>query len=429
MISSIGRRMAQLPLTASIFAESSWTMYRHPSRMRIAVLIAIAIHAAVLFLVHPIARREADAEPRDRIDVRLAPGALAARSPQAISSRLRKPVASHAQAPAQARASALGLAAAHSAEAGAGASSQQAQQTPVMTAQTNERSAPSDAASSPQTEAETPGEQLPGGGPVGMENVQRNSAGGNDREGTDDAAAILSYVNKLTRAMRRLPRAGFASPLRRKVRVQIAMDRGAPSVTILGSSEVRQFDQLSLAAANQALVAVKPPAALFDKRFRFSMCVQFNAEDEDYSAHEEARAGKLAPDGVLDLYFEHGVQCETALADTEDRGAQRDPPLAPELAQYRDQVLAEAKKFWFYPSAAHQGGEPGLEGTIEVEIASEGGLPLARASYSTFNRHPELNDAAEVIARRAIAAVALPAQLQGRPFRFGVSIEFKPVDL
>jgi hypothetical protein len=82
-----------------------------------------------------------------------------------------------------------------------------------------------------------------------------------------------------------------------------------------------------------------------------------------------------------------------------------------------------------YPSAAHQRGRPGLEGTISVQIASEGGILLARASYSAVNRYPELNDAAEVIARRAIAAVALPAELQGKPFRFEVPIEFKPVDL
>ena len=246
--------------------------------------------------------------------------------------------------------------------------------------------------------------------------------------GADDAAAILSYVNKLTRAMRRLPRGGHASPLRRNVRVQIALDRGAPSVKILGSSEVREFDQLSVASANRALVAVKPPIELFDKRFRFSVCVQFNRDDDDYSAHDEPRAGKIAPDGVLDLYFEHGVQCETAVAENEDHEAEKEPPLAPGLAQYRGQLMAEVKRFWFYPSAAHQGGQPGLEGTIAVQIASEGGMPLARASYSAANRHPELNDAAEVIARRAIAAVALPAELQGKPFSFEVSIEFKPAD-
>ena len=405
-------------------------MYRQPSRMRIAVLIAIAIHAAVLFLVHPIAQRQTDEEPGDRIDVTLAPGAVATKSPQANISHVRNPIAAQARAAAQTISPAPATAATHSAKAGSGASSQQAEQTPVMTAQTNEPSAPTNPAASPQTQAGTPGEQVPGGGPVGVDSVDRTSAGGgNDRAGADDAAAILSYVNKLTRAMRRLPRGGYASPLKRNVRVQIALDRGAPSVQILGSSDVREFDQLSVTAADRALVAVKPPAELFDKRFRFSVCVEFNAEKDDYSAHDEARAGKLAPDGVLDLYFEHGVQCETAVANNEDHEAEKAPPLPPELVQYRDQLVAEVKRFWFYPSAAHQRGQPGLEGTIAVQIASEGGIPLARASYSASNRYPELNDAAEVIARRAIAAVALPAELQGKAFRFEVSIEFRPVDL
>jgi hypothetical protein len=402
-------------------------MYRQPGRMRIAVLIAIAIHAAVLLLVHPIARRQSDAEPGDRIDVTLAPGAVATKSPPAKISHARNPIAAQARAVAQSLSPAT--AETHSAKAGTGASSQQAEQTPVMTAQTNEPLAPTNPAASPQTQAGTLGGGLPGGGPVAMESVDRNSGGGNDRAGADDAAAILSYVNKLTRAMRQLPRDGYASPLRRNVRVQIALDRGAPSVQIRGSSDVREFDQLSVAAANRALVAVKPPAELFDKRFRFSMCVEFNAEGGDYSTHDEARAGKRGPDGVLDLYFEHGVQCETAVADDEDHEAEKDPPLAPGLAKYRDQLVAEVKRFWFYPSAAHQRGQLGLEGTIAVQIASEGGIPLARASYSAVNRYPELNDAAEVIARRAIAAVALPAELQGKPFRFEVSIEFKPVDL
>jgi hypothetical protein len=167
---------------------------------------------------------------------------------------------------------------------------------------------------------------------------------------------------------------------------------------------------------------------LFDKRFRFSVCVQFNAQDEGLPDHEEARAGKLASDGVLDLYFDHGVQCDTAVADDEDHEAEGGPPLPPELAQYRNQLLAEVKRFWFYPGAARQNGQPALEGNIKVQIASEGGVPLARVSYSAANRYPELNDAAEVIARRAIAAVELPAALQGKPFNFEVSVEFKPVD-
>jgi hypothetical protein len=438
MIPPFGRRTVHPRLPASIPAEGSSTMYRQPSRMptyrqpsrmRIAVVIAIAIHAAVLFLVHPIARRQTEVEPGDRINVTLAPGAIATKSPSANISHVRNPIAAKARTTAQAKSPAPGAAILHSAKAGTAASSQQAEQTPVMTAQTNEPSAPSNPAASPQTDAGTLGEQLPGGGPVGMESVDRSSAGGSDRAGADDAAAILAYVNKLTRAMRRLPRGGYANLLRRNVRVQIALDRGAPSVKILGSSEVREFDQLSVAAANRALVAVKPPVELFDKRFRFSVCVQFNAEDDDYFARDEARAGKLAPDGVLDLYFEHGVQCETAVADTEDHESEKAPMLDPGLAQYRDQVVAEVKRFWFYPSAARHRGQPGPEGTIAVQIASEGGIPLARASYSAVNRHPELNDAAEVIARRAIAAVALPAELQGKPFRFEVSIEFKAADL
>ncbi len=396
--------------------------------MRIAVLIAVAIHAAVLFLVHPIARRQTDAEPGDRIDVTLAPGAVATKSPPADMAHVRNRLVAQARAPAPAMTPMPGTATMHSADAGTGASSEQAEQAPVMTAQTNEPAAPSNPAASPQTQAGAAGEPLPGGGPVGIESVDRSSAGGNDRAGADDAAAILSYVNKLTRAMRRLPRGGYASPLRRNVRVQIALDRGAPSVRILGSSEVREFDRLSVAAADRALVAVKPPVALFDKRFRFSVCVEFNGEDDADSAHDEARAGRLAPDGVLDLYFEHGVQCETAAAGDEDHEAEEDPPLAPDLAHYRDQLMAEVKRFWFYPGVARQDGQPGLEGTIAVQIASEGGIPLARAPYSAVNRYPELNDAAEVIARRAIAAVALPAELQGKPFRFEVSIKFKPLD-
>jgi hypothetical protein len=428
MIQSLKRLMLHAPLPVLIPAEGSLTMYRQPSRMRIAFLIAIALHAAVLFLVHPIPRRQTDAEAGNRINVTLAPGADAKKSPQATISHLRNPVAAKARAAAQAKSPAPGSAATPSARAGTGVSPQQAQSTPVMTAQTSEPSAPSDQAASPEARAGTPGEQVAGGGPAGTGSVEQNSAGGNDREGADDAAAILSYVNKLTRAMRRLPRGEHSNPLRRNVRVQIALDRGAPSVKILGSSEVRQFDQLSVAAADRALVAVKPPVELFDKRFRFSVCVQFNAQDDDRFAHDEARAGKLAADGVLDLYFEHGVQCDTAVAVDEDEAADKAPPLAPELAQYRDQLLAEVKRFWFYPGAARQRGQPALEGNIAVQIASEGGVPLARAPYSTVNRHPELNDAAEVIARRAIAAVALPAELQGKPFSFEVSVEFKAVD-
>jgi outer membrane biosynthesis protein TonB len=403
-------------------------MYRQPSRMRIAVLIAIAIHAAVLFLVHPIKQRESDAEPGDRIDVTLAPGAVATKSSPAKISRVRNPTAAPARAATQSPSPAPATAVTHLAKAGAATSSQQPEQTPVMTAQTNEPSAPTNPAASPQAQVGTPGGGLPGEGAVGVESVDRDSGGGNDRAGADDAAAILSYVNRLTRAMRRLPRGAYGSLLRRKVRVQIALDRGAPSVQILGSSDVREFDRLSVAAADRALVAVKPPAELFDKRFRFSVCVEFNAEPDENFADDDARAGKFGPDGVLDLYFEHGVRCETAV-DNQDHEAEKDPPLPPELAHYRDQLAAEVKRFWFYPSAAHQRGQPGLEGTIAVQIASEGGVPLARASYSAVNRYPELNDAAEVIARRAIAAVALPAELQGKPFRFEVSIEFKPVDL
>lgn len=400
-----------------------------PGRMRIAVLIAIAIHALVLFLVHPIKRRPFDAEPGDRIDVTLAPGAVAVRSPPARISRVPSPVAAPARAAAPPRSPAPAITATHTPVAATGASTQQADQTPVMTAQTDELPAPTTPAASPQAQAGTVGEPLPGGGPAGTDSVDRISAGGDARQGADDAAAILSYVNKLTRAMRRIPQGEHASPLRREVRVQIAFDRGAPSVRVLGSSDVREFDQLSVAAANRALVAVKPPAELFDKRFRFSVCVQFNGDDEDYAGHDDARAGKRAPDGVLDLYFEHGVRCDTAVAEDSDPAAERPPPLDPGLARYRDQLVAEVKKFWFYPSSARQRGGEDIEGTVAVQIASEGGIPLARASYSAANRYPQLNDAAEVIARQAIAAVALPAELQGKPFRFEVSIEFKPEEL
>ena len=54
--------------------------------MRIAVLIAIAIHAFVLFLVHPITRRQIVAEPGNRLDVTLAPG-TASRSKTIASPR------------------------------------------------------------------------------------------------------------------------------------------------------------------------------------------------------------------------------------------------------------------------------------------------------------------------------------------------------
>jgi len=404
-------------------------MYRQPGRMRVAVLIAVAIHAAVLFLVHPITKRQTDAEPGDRIDVTLAPGGVAAKSPPAKTSHVPNPVAAKAREAARAMSPAPATATMHAAEAGTGAGTQPAEQTPVMTAQTNEPPAPTNPAASAQTEAGTFGERVPGGGPVGTESVDRSNAGGDERAGADDAAAILSYVNKLTRAMRHLQRGEHASPLRRDVRVQIALDRGTPSVQVLGSSDVREFDQLSVAAANRALVAVRPPVELFDKRFRFSVCVRFNAEDDDDSTHGDARAGKRGPDGVLDLYFEHGVRCETAVAAEDDHEAEKAPPLDPGLARYRDQLVAEVKRFWFYPGAAHQRGQQGLEGTVAVQIASEGGIPLARASYSASNRYPALNDAAEVIATRAIAAVALPVEMQGKPFRFDVSIEFKPSDL
>ncbi len=404
-------------------------MYRQPGRMRIAVLIAVAIHAAVLFLVHPITKLQTDAEPGDRIDVTLAPGGVATKSPPVKTSHVPKPVAAQAREAARAKSPAPATATIHAAEAGNAASTQQAEQTPVMTAQTNEPPAPTNPAASAQTEAGTYGEGLPGGGPVGTEPVDRNNAGSDERAGADDAAAILSYVNKLTRAMRRIQRGEHASPLRRQVLVQIALDRGAPSVQVLGSSDVREFDQLSVAAADRALVAVRPPVELFDKRFRFSVCVEFNAENYDDSAHDDARAGKRGPDGVLDLYFEHGVRCETAVAAEDEHEAEKGPPLDPGLARYRDQLVAEVKKFWFYPGAARQRGQQGLEGTVAVQIASEGGIPMARASYSASNRYPVLNDAAEVIARQAIAAVALPVEMQGKAFRFDVSIEFKPSDL
>jgi hypothetical protein len=404
-------------------------MYRQPGRMRIAVLIAVAIHAAVLFLVHPITKQQTEAEPGDRMDVTLAPGGVAAKSPPARISHVPNPVAAQAREAAGAKSPAPATATMHAAKAGTGASTQQAEQTPVMTAQTNEPPAPTNPAASAQTEAGTFGERLPGGGPIGTESVDRNNAGGDERAGADDAAAILSYVNKLTRAMRRLQRGEHASPLRRQVRVQIALDRGTPSVQVLGSSDVREFDQLSVAAANRALVAVRPPVELFDKRFRFSVCVEFNADYDDDSAHDDARAGKRGPDGVLDLYFEHGVRCEAAVAAEDDHEAERAPPLDAGLARYRDRLVAEVKKFWFYPGAARPRGQQGLEGTVAVQIASEGGIPLARASYSASNRYPALNDAAEVIATHAIAAVALPVELQGKAFRFDVSIEFKPSDL
>jgi hypothetical protein len=404
-------------------------MDRQPGRMRIAVLIAVAIHAAVLFLVHPTAKLQTEAEPGDRIDVTLAPGRVAAKSPPGRISHVPKPAAERTREAARAMAPAP--AAKHAAESATGASARPPEQTPVMTAQTNEPPAPADptAGASAQARAGTSGEARAGGGPVGAEPVDRNNAGSDERAGADDAAAILSYVNKLTRAMRRLQRAAHASPLTRQVRVQIALDRGAPSVRVLGSSDVREFDQLSVAAANAALVAVKPPIELFDKRFRFSVCVQFNAGDDDDSAHDDARAGERGPDGVLDLYFEHGVRCETAVAAEDDHGSEDAAPLEPGLARYRDRLKAEVRKLWFYPGAARQRGQQDLEGTVAVQIASEGGIPLARASYSAGNRYPVLNDAAEVIARQAIAAVALPVELQGKPFRFDVSIEFKPSDL
>ena len=404
-------------------------MYRQPGRMRIAVLIAVAIHAAVLFLVHPITKRPTDAEPGDRIDVTLALGGVTAKSPPAKIAHAPKSVADKARAAAGAMLRGPATAMMHAAKADTGARTQQAEQTPVMTAQTNEPPAPTNPDASAQTQAGTFGERLAGGGSAGTESVDRNNAGGDERAGADDAAAILSYVNKLTRTMRRLKHGEHESPLRRQVRVQIALDRGAPSVQVLGSSDVREFDQLSVAAANRALVAVKPPVELFDKRFRFSVCVKFNAEDDDDSVHDDARAGKRGPDGVLDLYFEHGVRCETAVDAEDDHEAEKAPPLDPGLARYRDQLGAEVKKFWFYPGAAHQRGQQGLEGTVAVQIASEGGIPLARASYSASNRYPALNDAAEVIATQAIAAVALPVELQGKPFRFDVSIEFKPSNL
>jgi hypothetical protein len=312
--------------------------------------------------------------------------------------------------------------------AGTSANALPAEQTPVMTAQTDEPAAPSSPATSPQDQPGTPGEPTPDGGPPGTEATERNTPGGSEQVGADDAAAVLSYVNRLTRAMRRTPPGRYTSTLSRQVRVQIALDRGAPSVRVLGSSDVREFDQLSVAAANRALVAVKPPAELFDKRFRFSVCVQFNPEEDITSVRDDdARAGKRGPDGMLELYFEHGVRCDTAVAD-DDNEAEKAPPMEPGLARYRDALVAEVRKLWFYPSAAHRRDQGDLEGTVAVQIASEGGLPLARASYSATNRYPPLNDAAEVIARNAIAAVALPADLQGKPFRFEVAIEFKPLN-
>jgi outer membrane biosynthesis protein TonB len=380
--------------------------------MRIAVLVAIAIHAVVLFLVHPIARRQVVAEPGSRIDVTLAP---ATASPKSIASR-------------------------HAARAETGGHPRQAGHTPVMTAQTEEPPAPSGPSApqapeangptpSSQTQAGSPAEPLAGAGSAGTEATHRDSANGSDQAGAGDAAAILSYVNRLAREMRRAPQRAYKSTLTRQVRVQIALDRGAPSVRLLGSSNVREFDQLSVAAANRALVAVKPPLELFDKRFRFSVCAKFNAPNEEYSAgDDDARAGKRGPDGVLEVYFEHGVRCETAVAAEDEDDPEKPPSLEPALAQYRDTLEAEVKKLWFYPSAAHRRDEGDLEGTVAVQIASQGGAPLARASYSAINRYPPLNDAAEVIARNAIAAVALPPELQGKPFRFEVSIEFKPVD-
>ena len=380
--------------------------------MRIAVLVAIAFHAIVLFLVHPITRRQVVAEPGNRIDVTLAPGT--ASRPKAIQSS-------------------------HAARAGTGGRSREAGQTPVMTAQTNEPPAPSgpptppqapeanDPTVSPQSQPGSPAESVSGAAPAGTEPTHAGGAGGSDEAGAGDAAAILSYVNRLAREMRRAPQRASRNTLRREVQVQVALDRGAPSVRVLGSSDVSEFDQLSVAAANRALVAVKPPLELFDKRFRFSVCVQFNAADEERPMRDDdARAGKRGQDGVLEVYFEHGVRCETAVA-AEDEDPDKPPPLEPALARYRETLVAEVKKLWFYPGAAHRRGEGDLEGSVAVQIASEGGSPLARASYSATNRYPALNDAAEVIARNAIEAVALPVELKGKPFRFEVSIEFKPV--
>jgi outer membrane biosynthesis protein TonB len=384
--------------------------------MRFAALMAIAIHAAVLFLVHPSARRPLDEEAGNRLDVTLAPGTLASKSPPARIARAPSATAPRPRAAPRTMS-----------PAGTSANARQAEQTPVMTAQTNEPTAPSSPATSPQNPQGTPGEPAPAG-PPGTEATQRNTPGGSEQVGADDAAAILSYVNRLTRAMRRAPQGGYTSTLSRQVRVQIALDRGAPSVRVLGSSDVREFDQLSVAAANRALVAVKPPVELFDKRFRFSACVRFNSEEDNYSVRDDdARAGERGPDGMLELYFEHGVHCDTAVAD-DDNEPEKTPPMEAGLARYRDALVAEVRKLWFYPSAAHRRDQGDLEGTVAVQIASEGGPPLARASYSATNRYPPLNDAAEVIAHNAIAAVALPADLQGKPFRFEVAIEFKPVN-
>lgn len=402
-----------IAVCSSLSSRQLYDMDRQPYRMRIAVLVAIAIHAFVLFLVHPIARRQVVAEPGSRIDVTLAPGTA---SPKTIASP-------------------------HVAQAHTGGHPRQGGQTPVMTAQTNEPPAPSGPpappqvpeangpASSPQTQAGSQAEPLSGAGAKGTEATLSDGASGSDQAGAGDAAAILSYVNRLAREMRRSPQRAYKSTLPRQVQVQIVLDRGAPSVRLLGSSNVREFDQLSVAAANRALVAVKPPLELFDKRFRFSVCVQFNGPDEEYLARDnDARAGKRGPDGVLEVYFEHGVRCETAVAAADEDDPEKPPPLEPALARYRDTLEAEVKKLWFYPSAAYRRDEADLEGTVAVQITSEGGAPLARASYSAINRYPPLNDAAEVIARNAIAAVALPPELQGKPFQFEVSIEFKPVN-
>lgn len=396
--------------------------------MRIAVLVAVAIHAAVLFLVNPVVLRPTDAMPGNRLDVVLAPGTVATTAPAAEPSHARHPAASHRPARSPSKSPALQVAPAPAARSGNDQGRDQSQQTPVMTAQTEQPPASSGPASPAQAPAGAPGAPQPGGGPAGTQAIERDSAGGNDRAGADDTAAILAYVNRLTRAMRRLPRGKHASPLRRDVRVQIALDHGAPSVKILGSSEVVEFDRLSVASANLALVAVKPPSELFDKRFRFSVCVQFNALDNGEPDRDEVRAGRIGADGVLDLYFEHGVACDTAVDVHEASLEQQGPALPPELSHYRDQLVAEAKHFWFYPGAARPRGEPGEEGVVAVEIVSQGGLPVARATYSAANRYPALNDAAEVIVRRAIAAAGLPPGLQGESFRFEVPIEFRLAD-
>jgi hypothetical protein len=414
-------------------AKGERPAYRQPGRMRVAFAVAIAIHAAVLLLVHPSlrVRLEPESEPGPRIDITLAPGAPVPKTPPATISRAPSQFAVRPRAAAGKMSPAPTIAATHAMQAGTGTSAQQTEQTPVMTAQTNEPPVPTNAAGSPENQTATSGGRPSDSGPAGMESVDRDSAGGNAQVGADDAAAIVSYVNRLTREMRRASQRNYTSPEQRKVRVQIALDRGAPSVRILGSSDIREFDQLSVAAANRALVAVKAPLELFDKRFRFAVCVQFNAPaDDDSYREDDARPGKRDRDGVLDVVFEHGVHCDTAVAMDDDNEAQKGPPLDPGLARYRDELLAEVKKLWFYPSAAHtrQRSQGDLEGTVAVQIASDGGIPLARASYSTINRYPELNDAAEVIAKHAIAAVVIPAELQGKPFTFEVPIDFKSLE-